>query len=573
MFFESEKLPNLVGTVAYVSGPRLPEKVVVAISPPDAHRHAPGVPGGRYIDLRVAHEEALPRHDGQRPHDLPGGSRVRLEGTFRPSTQDIIEAMVPEDLSDDNLHQIVGLVGQDRCFYCSVPQECEQRLHPRILPGVHRGTTAIGRAELFHEAVVEPTVGGIFRNGSPHQFAQPPPDTAATVIDGHRRQPFAAQGGIERDRDILQRVQECSVKIEDYGVYRHAATVSPDWRKVNPKRYENRRHMKRRTARRERHRGDTAATTPDNRRGETGFHHYYRSVYGERWDALLVALQADGPRLAWTFDDELRAPAYYLDPASVVVAHLLPLGERNLDMCAAPGGKALVLARRLVQLETESRTGESEPGDDNTRIRPGPFSLVVNERSRDRRARLRRVLEDHLPEAARRFVRITGHDAARWGLHEPEHYDAILADVPCSSERHVLAAPRELERWSDTRVRRLAVQQFAILAAAVDSLRPGGHVLYATCALTPEENDAVVSRALARRSDRIELVSPGSLQSVSGSERSSEEAAPHSAAMPASAAAALAGAEATEFGLHIMPDRCGGAGPLYCALLRRTRER
>jgi 16S rRNA C967 or C1407 C5-methylase (RsmB/RsmF family) len=311
--------------------------------------------------------------------------------------------------------------------------------------------------------------------------------------------------------------------------------------------------MKRRTARRERHRGDTVATSPDNRRGGGGFHDYYRSLFGERWGTLQVALEREGPRIAWSFNDDAGPVPYYLDPASVAVAHLLPLGERNLDLCAAPGGKTLVLARRLAEARVVSGPDTTERDQDRyDKTGTSHVSLVANERSRERRARLRRVLEDHLPEEVRAFIRITGYDATRWGLHEPDHYDAILADVPCSSERHVLAAPRELDRWSDTRVRRLALQQFSILAAAIDSLRPGGHVLYSTCALTPEENDAVIRRALTRRESKVKLVTPDALQ--------------HSAAI-------ISGAEATEFGLRIMPDRCEGAGPLYCALLQRKAAR
>ncbi len=314
-------------------------------------------------------------------------------------------------------------------------------------------------------------------------------------------------------------------------------------------------------------------------RGSEGFHRYYRDHFTERWDRLVSALESESPRVAWTFssgvttDPDPAARPYHLDPASVLVAHLLPPGENVLDLCAAPGGKALVLLRRF-GIGGGSKSGNGNPQDAPAgAVGTGPagsaavgmvsslrsVTFTANERSRSRRARLHRVLQDHLPPEVADAVTVTGHDASRWGLHEPDRYDAILADVPCSSERHVLAVPGEISRWSRNRVRRLAVQQFAILAAAIDSLRPGGHVLYATCALTPEENDAVLARSLERRGRRVRSVtlSPEDLD------------LPELPDDPAFTAI-REGAESTDFGLQILPDRCGGAGPLYAALLRRT---
>lgn len=271
-------------------------------------------------------------------------------------------------------------------------------------------------------------------------------------------------------------------------------------------------------------------------KGSGGFNTYYRGVYGHRWAVLAEALTRGPTHVAW--DQGLREP-YYLDPASVAAGYLLPLAgaERVLDLCAAPGGKTLVLAGRM------------DPA----------AQLVANERSRRRRARLLRVLDAHLPAPLRARVQVTGHDASRWGLHEPAYYDAVLADVPCSSEQHVLADPAELERWSRSRIKRLSVQQGAILAAAVDSARPGGFILYVTCAVTPEENDAVVARILRKRS---ESVAPVASDHLTGA------AAAPVGAFPA-VAAALERAEPTDYGIHILPDTAAGAGPLYCALLRR----
>ncbi|RMG19827.1 MAG: RsmB/NOP family class I SAM-dependent RNA methyltransferase [Deltaproteobacteria bacterium] len=208
-----------------------------------------------------------------------------------------------------------------------------------------------------------------------------------------------------------------------------------------------------------------------------------------------------------------------MDLASVLAARALDVrpGDQVLDLCAAPGGKTLVLAARL-----------------------GDGSLVANDRSAARRRRLRRVLDLYLPPELRARVRVTGHDARRWGLHEPARYDRILLDAPCSTDRHVLADPAALARWSPARPRQLCTLQRAMLASALDALRPGGTLVYATCSLCPEENDGAIAWLHRKRPGRFEVLEPG------GSRGSP-----------------------TEFGCFLRPDRDGGSGPLYFARLRR----
>jgi 16S rRNA C967 or C1407 C5-methylase (RsmB/RsmF family) len=254
--------------------------------------------------------------------------------------------------------------------------------------------------------------------------------------------------------------------------------------------------------------------TTDRKRDFEGF---YADLFGDRWPALREALVAEGAYEELT--EGLTKP-YYLDPASAAAARLLPLPDagRVLDACAAPGGKTLVLATRL----------------------PDAATLVANERSASRRARLHRVLDDHLPVERRERITVTGHDATRWGLYEQNAYEAILLDVPCSSERHLMSAPSRLRTWSPKRSSRLAIQAFAMVAAMIDALRPGGTLVYATCALTDRENDRVIEKALDRRGPLVEL-----------------------------AQASLPGGETTRCGAQVLPDAANGSGPLYAAVLRK----
>ncbi|TDJ68785.1 MAG: RsmB/NOP family class I SAM-dependent RNA methyltransferase [Planctomycetota bacterium] len=288
--------------------------------------------------------------------------------------------------------------------------------------------------------------------------------------------------------------------------------------------------------------------------GQSEFDACYRELFGDRWPELRAALTAPrrfgaranpfeptgaaalrslpGAReiagLKDCFESESpfeppeRGPAgllgaYLLDAASVVAAEALGVqaGEDVLDLCAAPGGKALVLARAC-----------ADGG-----------SLTANDRSAARRARLARVLDDHLPPGVRERVRVTGHDATRWSLHERDAYDRILLDAPCSSEQHVLADPRALREWSPARSRQLARRQYAMLASALDVVRVGGCIVYATCALAPAENDGIIARLLAdgRRAGRARALEPSG---------------PFG--------------EATEHGWAILPDRTGW-GPMWFA--------
>ncbi len=249
------------------------------------------------------------------------------------------------------------------------------------------------------------------------------------------------------------------------------------------------------------------------------FFDYFEQVYGERWPILLESLKGEGHAVELRFGESLEP--YYLDEASVFAARALDVepGMDVLDMCAAPGGKTLVIASML----------------------KGEGSLQSNDRSPDRRGRLQHVIENSLPAEWRSIIAVTGYDGVKFGIHKKECYDRILLDAPCSSDRHVLASPTHLAEWSSKRVKRLSVEQGALLASAVDALRPGGELVYGTCALAPLENDAVVAKILKKRPS-MEVVD---IQEV------------------------MNGADRTELGVHILPDKANGCGPIYCAKLRK----
>lgn len=193
----------------------------------------------------------------------------------------------------------------------------------------------------------------------------------------------------------------------------------------------------------------------------------------------------------------------------------------------------------------------------------------------------------------------------RWWQHEQAAYDALLLDAPCSSERHLAlrGTPVTREDWSPSRSQRNAATQLALLLSAAQLLKPGGRLVYSTCSISPGENDGVVGKALKKSKvplvqvpledwwpqlkrqcmgsdsscDNPQAAMPGvtagqaSAATVTAGSAADQEAAVVHA--PASTDASwLEGVEVREHGLHALPDRTGGYGPIYWSLLQRPVE-
>jgi 16S rRNA (cytosine1407-C5)-methyltransferase len=253
--------------------------------------------------------------------------------------------------------------------------------------------------------------------------------------------------------------------------------------------------------------------------GKGAFDFYYQNLYGERWKFLQQSLLDPPPHFSYTTG--LKVP-YFLDNSSVQAALSLRLPEAGtlLDACAAPGGKSLVIASIM------------GPG----------LTLLANELSQKRRGRLVRVLDTHLDREKREQVRVSGFDAAALAGKKEEQgrFAGILLDAPCSSERHVIQNKEALSQWKTARPRFLARRQWALLSGAFLLLQPGGSLVYATCAVSEEENDGVVSRLLHKYGDRALLDPPDFPEG-----------------------------EKTPYGRIILPDYCGGLGPMYVARFRK----
>ncbi|MFN3454960.1 MAG: RsmB/NOP family class I SAM-dependent RNA methyltransferase [Pseudobdellovibrio sp.] len=244
------------------------------------------------------------------------------------------------------------------------------------------------------------------------------------------------------------------------------------------------------------------------------FNAYFQSVYQDRWASLSLALTQPESQIlrknkyaqAELSDDfvEVFPGCYYsksnanvhaqedakgvqvfykMDPASYFVARALDVQENEtvLDVCAAPGGKTLILAEAL------NGTGE----------------LVSNEYSNGRRERLLRVLRQYIPHDYRQNVFVTGKDGNQFGLQNAGKFDRILADVPCSGERHLIENSLEFAAWTKRRSENLAIRQYSLLSSAFLACKEGGRIVYSTCSISPLENDDVIKKLKKKRNVNV----------------------------------------------------------------------
>jgi 16S rRNA (cytosine967-C5)-methyltransferase len=196
----------------------------------------------------------------------------------------------------------------------------------------------------------------------------------------------------------------------------------------------------------------------------------------ERWvaeygrDAAMKICEADQrePAVGGIFS-ESGGDLPHMDDGSRLVAELaaaaMPGAKRIWDCCAAPGGKTLILARRLGSAEIVA-------------------SDVSVKRLAQTEARLRRYAY------AERVV-FVATDAADAKAVEGS-FDLILCDVPCSGTGTLAGNPEIRHRLKADELARQAERQTAILNGALRWLAPGGRLVYSTCSLEPEECEQVV---------------------------------------------------------------------------------
>ena len=173
-----------------------------------------------------------------------------------------------------------------------------------------------------------------------------------------------------------------------------------------------------------------------------------------------------------------QAGLFYLqDPGAMTPAALLDIrpGDRVLDLCAAPGGKACAAASKL----------------------NGQGLLVANDISASRA----RVLLRNLEQAGTTNALVTNETPDRLARQFPVFFDRIILDVPCSGEGMFRKEESLLRDWSQEKSDRLAEIQRELLSVAQTMLKPGGLLMYSTCTYAPAEDEEAVASVLEKTPD------------------------------------------------------------------------
>ncbi|MEP7344669.1 MAG: 16S rRNA (cytosine(967)-C(5))-methyltransferase RsmB [Gemmatimonadaceae bacterium] len=202
------------------------------------------------------------------------------------------------------------------------------------------------------------------------------------------------------------------------------------------------------------------------------------------------------------------------DPAATMVTHYaaFPSGAVVSDLCAAPGGKSLELSRQAAL-------------------------VVACDRSESRLSRVR----DNIERLDARNIVLVVADAREPALGSVA---AALLDAPCTGTGTYRRHPDARWRLKVSDLAVMAAIQRSMLDAAAQIVAPGGLLVYSTCSLEPEENEAQIDAFLARHSE-------WSLE------------APPSGSVPD---------EVLDAGrLRVLPQRHGADGA-FAARLRRTRR-
>ncbi|MCX6322871.1 MAG: RNA methyltransferase [Sphingobacteriales bacterium] len=174
-------------------------------------------------------------------------------------------------------------------------------------------------------------------------------------------------------------------------------------------------------------------------------------------------------RPSFTTDPLFHAGAYYVQEASSMFLEMavqqscdLNTSLRVLDLCAAPGGKSTHLLSLL-----------------------SPDSLLVSNEVIRQRVN---VLAENISKWGAASAVITHNDPAHF-KRLPDFFDLIVVDAPCSGSGLFRKDPLAIESWSLANVALCSQRQQRILADVMDSLKPGGILIYSTCSYSVEEDE------------------------------------------------------------------------------------
>ncbi len=177
----------------------------------------------------------------------------------------------------------------------------------------------------------------------------------------------------------------------------------------------------------------------------------------------------------WLDDGRLEVQ----DEGSQLIAHIVAPKRNDLvvDFCAGAGGKTLALGALM---RSQGRLYAFDVVD----------RRLANMKPRLARSGLSNVHPELIAhERDTRIKRLSGKA------------DRVLVDAPCTGFGTLRRNPDLKWRHTEAALGELTAKQTSILDAAATLVKPGGRLVYATCSLLPEENEAIVEHFLARHAD------------------------------------------------------------------------
>lgn len=183
---------------------------------------------------------------------------------------------------------------------------------------------------------------------------------------------------------------------------------------------------------------------------------------------------------------EFAQGAFYIQDAAPAMiggllqkyAEKLPSKVSLLDLCAAPGGKFIMDHELLTDCQ----------------------KIIKRAVAVDRSARRLKLVRENCRRCGIN-AEFTAGDASEKSLLQGELFDLVTCDVPCSNSGVFRRRPDALHRWKSAELKRIVPLQKAILDNAAEKCAPGGLLVYSTCSLEREENQAVIEEFLAGNPD------------------------------------------------------------------------
>ena len=259
-------------------------------------------------------------------------------------------------------------------------------------------------------------------------------------------------------------------------------------------------------------------------RGLEAFDLFYGEMYGERWTQLKASLLLPKKQIEIAnpfFVPELQYKnSLMVDATSMMLVQALDPQpkERVIDLCAHLGSSSFLCSLRM----------------------QNQGLLLSNDSSAAKRNRITKTFDECIPRTSNTNHKITGFDPSKIHLYEKNIYNKVLLDVPCSNERLALTDEKEMSIWNAGRSKALAFTQLGMLISALDIVKVGGLVVYATSTLSQLENDDNIDKLQMKRGGRFEIL-------------------PQDFPL----------GEKTKHGLQFLPDR--GDGPTYLTVIKKLK--